>query len=308
MKKILLFASLEMLTYSCIEESEWRGAEPEPATLQPLEIVTKSLTPPSLNLSQVFSEGTELGLFVYSTHTKEVYKQREEYANGKAKAVREKGKIGWRKEPEVWLDAEPATLLAYAPYDEKAGRDARHIPVCIARSAARTPSYMYGQPTPGHKKINNLSPLVWLNMKYALSQIAFHIAREKETLGACAISSVRIGSKGGKSLFFNEGWLDLTTGEITGRPAAEAFTRLQLDKPLSLASGDGVLPGIKVFPTLRKDQPTELEALFTIDGKVYSFLFPQDTHWKKGYTYTYELLFNGNSLELEKVRISDWEP
>lgn len=308
MKRILLFAGLEIGAYGCTTDSEFISAEQVLANTKPLEIVTQSLTPPSLNLSQQFSEGAEIGVFVYSAHTQTIYKQREEYKNVKAKAVEQKGKIGWQKEPEIWVDAEPAEILAYAPYRQEAGRDARRIPVRMAQDAARTLPYMYGTHTPGHKKITNLSPLVWLNMNYALSQITFQIAREKKTSGSCLISSIRIGSAAGKSLLFNEGLLDLATGEITGRPAANTFTRLQLPQPVPLASDYRLLPGIKVFPTPRKTKPKEIEAVFTIDDKVYSFLFPENTRWKKGYTYTYQLLFSGNSLTLKKVTVSEWEP
>lgn len=308
MKKILLFASLEVMAYSCMEEEELRWAEQEPTATQPLEIVTKSLTPPSLNLSQAFAEATELGVFVYSTDTKEVYKQKKEYENVKATAVREKEEIRWRKEPEIWLDAEPATILAYAPYQPETSPDARQIPVRIARDAAQTPSYMYGMPTPGHKKITHLSPIVWLNMKYALSRVVFCLAREKQVSGPCVVSRIGIGPQAGERSGCNEGRLDLTTGEIAVQPSTHPFTQLQLTQAARLTTTFRPFPEIKVFPTLRKINTHEIEAFFTIDGTTYAFLFPENSQWKKGYTYTYQLVFTGNSLRCERITITDWVP
>lgn len=308
MKRVLLFVSLELVVYSCTEDKGSTLAEQEPTKVKSLELITKSLAPPSLNLSQPFSEGTELGIFIYSGRTGATYKQRDEYKNVKAKAVKEKGRISWHKEPEVWLDSEPATVLAYAPYRGIAGLDARRIPVSMAPDAALTPAYMYGMHTLGHKKVNNVSPMVWLNMNYALSQITFRLARQKQVSGACVVSSFQIRNKAGGTLLCREGWLDLHTGRITGLPEADASTRLLLAEPVPVATSYGELPGLKVLPLSRKMNAGEIEALFTIDDKTYVFLFPATIQWKKGYTYTYQLLFNGNSLTFEKMTITRWDP
>lgn len=308
MKRFVFFTCLVIAAYSCALDNVFTPIDKEPVPTKPLEIITKSLTGYSLNFTQAFSEGVEFGLFVYSAQSQKIYKDREEYKNVKAQAIREDGKICWRKEPEVWLDAEPATILAYAPYQKDSEPDARQIPVRISPDATQTAAYMYGTHALGHKKVNHLSPMVLLTMNYALSQIVFRVAGEKQAGGNLFVSRVEIGNEAGGTLLFNEGVLDITTGKITPQPGTDAPTRLRLAKPLRLTGEYQSLPGLKLFPTPRQAEQGEIEALFTINGKTYSFSFPENTRWKKGHMYTYQLFFNGNSLRFEKMDTSDWIP
>lgn len=308
MKRSVLFICLVIAAYSCTDESVFAPVENKGVKTRPLEIITKSLTAYSLNFTQAFSEGMELGLFVYSIQSLNMYEDRQEYKNVKAQAIRTDGKIRWQKEPEVWLDAEPATIWAYAPYQKDMDKDARRIPVKISPDAAQTATYMYGTHALGHKKVNHISPMVLLNMHYALSQIIFCIAGEKQAIDSLLVSSIQIGNKAGGSLLFNEGVLDITTGEVTPQPGTNTPTRLRLTRPVGLTGNYQAFPALKVFPTPRKTKRGEIEALFTIDGKTYSFSFPENIRWKKGYTYTYELFFDGNSLKLEKMKATEWIP
>lgn len=308
MKRFVLFTCLVIAAYSCAVDNVFPPIANEPVPTKPLEIITKAVTGYSLNFTQAFSEGVELGLFVYSAQPHKLYKDREEYKNVKAQAIRADGKICWRKEPEVWLDAEPVTVVAYAPYQKDIAPDARRIPVKISPNAAQTADYMYGTHALGHKKVNQVSPMVLLTMNYALSQIVFRIAGEKQAAGSRLVSSVQIGNKAGGTLLVNEGMLDSTTGEVTPQPGTDTPTRLSLAQPLRLTREYQSLPALKLFPTPRKAKQGEIEALFTIDGKTYSFSFPENTRWKKGHTYTYQLFFNGNSLRFEKMDTSEWIP
>lgn len=308
MKRVVLFAGLVVAAYSCADDQFFTSVENTRTHTQPLEIITKSLTAESLNFTQAFSEGMELGLFVHTAGTEAIYTNKKEYGNVRAKAVREKGKISWRTEPEVRLSHEAATVVAYAPYRSDIDPETRRIPVKIAPDAAQTVAYMYGTHTLGHKKVNNLSPMVWLNMNYALSQIVFRIARHPQVEVPASVSGVQIGNKEGGNLLVNEGLLDLATGEITARTGLSAPTRLHLPEPLLLTPRYQSLPAVKVLPTVRKMKQGEVEALFTIDGKSYALSLPGNIRWKKGYTYTYQLVYNGHFLKFERLTITDWEP
>lgn len=308
MKRAVLFAGLVVAAYSCTDDQFFTSVENTRLHTQPLEIITKSLTAESLNFTQAFSEGMELGLFVHNAGAEAIYTNKKEYRNVRAKAVREKGKICWRTEPEVRLSHEAATVVAYAPYRDDIDPEAPRIPVKIAPDAAQTVAYMYGTHTLGHKKVNNLSPMVLLNMNYALSQIVFRIARHPQAEVPGWVSSVQIGNKGGGNLLVNEGLLDLATGEITARTGLSAPTRLHLTEPLLLTPRYRSLPAVKVLPTVRKMKQGEVEALFTIDGKNYTLSLPGNIRWKKGYTYTYQLVYNGHFLKFERLTITDWKP
>lgn len=308
MKRSVLFVGLVVAAYSCTDDQVFTSVENELSHTQPLEIITKSLTAESLNFTQAFSEGMELGLFVHTAGTEAIYTNKKEYGNIKAKAVREKGKICWHTEPEVWLSRQAATVVAYAPYRNDIDPDALRIPVKIAANAAETVAYMYGTHTLGHKKVNYLSPMVLLNMNYALSQIVFRIARHSQADTPGRVSSVQIGNKGGGNLLAREGLLDLVTGEVTDRTGLSTPTRLHLAQPLLLTTHYQSVPAVKVLPTVRKMKPDEVEALFTIDGKSYALSLPGNIRWKKGYTYTYQLVYDGHFLRFERLTVTDWEP
>ena len=189
--------------------------------------------------------------------------------------------------------------------------NARQIPVKLAPNALETDDYMYGTHAIGQKAVNSTSPLVLLSMNHALSLISFQLNLSKGKTGAFIISSVQIGNKPGGTTLVSEGTLDITTGDIIGSTArsTSASTVLSLTNPVTLINEKYCDPmRLMVIPPSGTIGTGDVETLFTINGETYKFDIPANTQWEKGKKYLYKLSFNGRSLQLRDVSITDWLP
>ena len=146
---------------------------------------------------------------------------------------------------------------------------------------------------------------------HALSLISFQLNLSKGKTGAFIISSVQVGNKPGGTTLVSEGTLDITTGDIIGSTArsTSASTVLSLTNPVTLINEKYCDPmRLMVIPPSGTIGTGDVETLFTINGETYKFDIPANTQWEKGKKYLYKLSFNGRSLQLRDVSITDWLP
>ena len=119
------------------------------------------------------------------------------------------------------------------------------------------------------------------------------------------------GNKPGGTTLVSEGTLDITTGDIIGSTArsTSASTVLSLTNPVTLINEKYCDPmRLMVIPPSGTIGTGDVETLFTINGETYKFDIPANTQWEKGKKYLYKLSFNGRSLQLRDVSITDWLP
>ena len=297
--------------WGCSNDKDFGGLENIGWNEKPLQITTRILTTKSTNFIQEFKEGSMLGLQITSGTVDDLYNGISTYKNVSVKAYRVNGKIRWQQSPEVILDSNEATIYAYYPYQEDINFNARQIPVKLAPNALETDDYMYGTHAIGQKAVNSTSPLVLLSMNHALSLISFQLNLSKGKTGAFIISSVQIGNKPGGTTLVSEGTLDITTGDIIGSTArsTSASTVLSLTNPVTLINEKYCDPmRLMVIPPSGTIGTGDVETLFTINGETYKFDIPANTQWEKGKKYLYKLSFNGRSLQLRDVSITDWLP
>lgn len=311
MRKSVLFTCMILSFWSCSGDKDFGSLENIGWNEKPLQITTRILTTKSTNFIQEFKEGSMLGLQITSGTTDDLYNDVSDYRNVNAKAYKVNGKIQWQQNPEVMLGSEEATIYAYYPYQEDRNLNVRQIPVKLAPNAQETCDYMYGTHAIGQRAVNSTSPLVLLRMNHALSLISFQLSLDKNKAGAFILSAVQVGNKPGGTTLASEGTLDITTGDITGTVSrsTSAFTALSLTNPVILINKKYCDPmQLMVIPTSGKIKTGEVEALFTINGEIYKFNIPANTQWEKGKKYLYKLSFNGRSLQLREVSVTDWSP
>lgn len=311
MRNLVLFTSMILSFWGCSNDKDLGGLENIGWNEKPLQITTRILTTKSTNFIQEFKEGSMLGLQITSGTVDDLYNGISTYKNVSVKAYRVNGKIRWQQSPEVILDSNEATIYAYYPYQEDINFNARQIPVKLAPNALETDDYMYGTHAIGQKAVNSTSPLVLLSMNHALSLISFQLNLSKGKTGAFIISSVQVGNKPGGTTLVSEGTLDITTGDIIGSTArsTSASTVLSLTNPVTLINEKYCDPmRLMVIPPSGTIGTGDVETLFTINGETYKFDIPANTQWEKGKKYLYKLSFNGRSLQLRDVSITDWLP
>lgn len=305
MKPILLIILMAGSILSCTNPPTVRfeNAEPHEKTLQ---IITKILTSHSLNFMQDFPLHSDMGLYIVSEKSGFLYKGNKNYRNIQIEDLSINNKQQWHPLPNVYLDSEPVAVYAYYPYQKQAGLDATRIPVKIEPDAALTRDYMYGIQATGQKAVNNLSPVVLLDMNHALSLLSFQLKITAERGKENFLQAIQIGNKAGGTTLCFRGEMNIKTGKISGCAGTNASTRLKLDSPERLSSEYGKMHSIKIIPDRLVHRSGDVEILFVIDRKTYVYPVPSSTRWRKGYRYFYQLSFDGKNLRLENVAFRKW--
>lgn len=306
MRNLLLFITLIFCLASCSNEGNIAAIESISTKEKPLKIITRILTTKSANFIQEFKDGSEIGLLITRENNGGLYDEDSDYINVKAQANLINNKISWQQTPEVSLNFDPATVYAYYPYQPQMRLSAASIPVKLSSDAAQTPDYMYGTHAVGQKIVNNISPVVILNMNHALSLISFQLNLSEEENKNYQLSAIQVGNKAGGSTLICRGMMDIKNGEITGTAGCKTSTRLNFKEVVTLTKEFCDPKHIRVFPTSKPIAEGDIEALFIINGSTYKYKIPSQTVWKKGHRYLYKLTLSRETLTLKEVSITNW--
>ena len=275
---------------------------------QPLRIITKVLTTKSPNFMQEFTRGSVIGLHVVSESTGNIYDSNPDYKNVRAEAFLVNYKLNWRQSPDIYLNEEPVTVYAYYPYQSQVNFDPENIPVRISPDASLTKDYMYGIQASGQRAVNQISPVVVLNMNHTLSLLSFQLRMTPEAEGCFLLHAIQIGNKAGGTALCFRGKMNIKTGNIGGCAGTNASTRLKLNTPRMLKKIPDEPQQLMVIPTSRIRTDGDVEVLFIINETTFKYKIPANTKWEKGKRYIYNLLFNGKDITLENVSTSEWLP
>lgn len=188
----------------------------------------------------------------------------------------------------IYLDETPATVYAYFPY-AAAVKTGTTIPV---ESTSQT-DYLYGvSTTPASITRKNVD----MRMKHALSVLTFKLRKAADyNEGACSLSKIVIENLTGKNDFKTAGNLNIQTGAITGTSTNGSVT-LTPKTAMTLTDAFQNLSTI-VLPVSETATAT-FQAIFTIDGRQYKFLFPAKTKWEGGTRNNYSLTMTNTGLEI----------
>lgn len=200
-------------------------------------------------------------------------------------------KGNWELSRSVSLDQGPAYVFAAFPYDEYLDQDGKvHVQVPCEET-----DYLYAG---SGNKATETNPTVNLTFKRALTLISFNLKRGNYQ-GKGVISNLDFIAWGMNS----QGILNVMTGEIeelSGSWCDAGFRDLQL-------SDNGwetkKMPSCAIFPCEKSDWST-CRFEFTIDGREYTVLTPDNMVYEPGKHYIFTLEIG--SISNLKVETEDW--
>jgi len=243
------------------------------------EVETSKLLEVSANIATRsvadFTENDSIGLFVQKTDGT-IYNDCDCSQN--AKAIFQSGK--WTVLQNIMIGADTGNVYAYYPYNA-ALADYKNMAVKIETQT----DYLYSEKT----SVVSAQPKANLTMKHAMSLVSFQISRNNYP-GAGLISHIEIAG------IPTTGNWDITSGTIT----AGALNTFSQDCNISLSASPVSIDFITI--------PCNTEgvsAVFTVDGKNYSYKFPSGII-EKGKTYSYSLSLNYTDLLQTGTSVSPW--
>lgn len=222
-----------------------------------------------------FSENDSIGIFVQKTDGK-IYNDCDCSQN--AKAIYESGK--WTILQNIRIGADTGNVFAYYPYSTEVV-DYKNIPVKVETQT----DYLYSDKS----SVNANQPKASLLMKHAMSLVSFQISRNNYP-GTGVVSHIEITGVPGT------GMLDISTGDITSG-TIKSFSH---ECNITLSAAPVTIDFITI--PCSADGVT---AVFTVDGKAYTYKFPPSA-LEKGKTNIYSLSLNYTELLQTGSSVSPW--
>lgn len=243
------------------------------------QIESSSLLEISANVAtksvSAFLENDSIGLFVQKIDGS-IYNNCDCSLN--AKAVYSTGK--WNILQNIRIGADTGSVFAYYPYNAGV-TDYKNIPVTTAAQV----DYLYSDKA----SVIATQPRANLTMKHAMSLVSFQISRNNYP-GTGVISHIEITG------IPTTGMLDVSTGDIS----AGTIKTFSHDCNMALQPAPISIDFIAL--PCNTDGVT---AVFTVDGKTYTYKFPTGA-LEKGKTNTYSLSLNYTELLQTGSSVSPW--
>lgn len=269
-----------------------------------LRIVSRISSSPFLPSSGAFPEKSEIGVFIFPASSEETATNPYPIRQVRAKVVStDRHTIEWSCTPTVFLSSESVVLHAYHPYQPVVSMHPHAIPIAISADAGRTPDYRHGTLTRGHKKIRSGSSLAMLSWKPVLPVLSFEVYTSSATTAPAYLKAIQIRNKAGGKAFCQRAFLDAVSGEITPFFAVPGATTLRLPAPTLLRATESSAYELRVMPVDPLPATGEIEIVFSIDEKTYTYAVPASTSWRKGYRYFYRFVFTGDEIHLHTTGI-----
>lgn len=302
MKQIILFLLTTALLASCLINSSPYSTQDPHASNSVLKLTTHVFSLFPALPEEVFGEGAEIGLFITSTHPDTLGRKEIRFKNVFARAIlKGRSTPEWICTPCVALSSEPVLLYAYSPYQPHVSVHPTAVPIRLSTDARRTPDYLYGSLTKGHKRICSGSPLAMVSMKPALATLSVEVYADKKLTKFPSLHKIQVSNQPGCAVFCQQGSLNLLTGEIRSISSGTGVTALKMSTPTRLDPVFSQRHELKVLPLHRPIKQGEIEILFTLNNQTYRYPVPANTCWEKGCKYVYRFVFTGDRIRLEQM-------
>lgn len=207
------------------------------------------------------------------------------------KAVNQGG--NWTLTPEVRI-AQGTNYFLYAVYPYNAANtNPRAVPVNVNEQV----DVLYSG---NYVPVSYTTHTVTLNMKHALTMMAFNVKKEGYS-GDGLVTSVALSNE---THIATKGTLNISTGAFT---ATEYGVVKGTVNAVAGANGiSGVLPGLWVAPFSTLNTGTTIKAVFTIDGKDYTCELPEVSA-NRGWQYVFHLILTSNGLAVDASATEEYQ-
>ena len=265
---------------------------PDPEVTDLQLIVTRK---GSMLNSSTWSEGNTLGLFLTRGSLAQPYRKEADSCSN----IRARMLAGtWHLTPEhVGLTEDEAVIYAYGPYLRQA--DPYAIPVETESST----DYVYGTHLGTQTMVNMFDRTATLEMKHALSLLDIRVRKNHDFKQQAKLEGIIIESSNDSIKLPVSGTLDISNGRISPTGFG-SYTLDKLSQVLSDEYVDSCAYRLTLMP--RDNMQDEVQMTIIVNGNRLSLPLNQEHDWQQGVINTYNIVFSGDDLRVEKVEITQW--
>lgn len=189
----------------------------------------------------------------------------------------------------IFLNEKPATVYAYYPFSASTTAGTN-----VSIESSSQTDYLYGvSSSPASISKKNVD----IKMNHAMAMLVFKLRKDAAyNEGTGELTKIVVENVSGKNDFKTTGTYNIQTGAVTGTSTNGTIT-------LTPSAGKVILTdqvqslGQIVMP-LSETTGQTVKATFTIDGRQFSFLFPDKTKWSAGFRNNYTLTMKNTGLEI----------
>lgn len=265
---------------------------PDPVDTQLSLIVTRK---GSLLNEKTWSDGNTLGLFLTHGSLSQPYMNLpDSFSNVRARMLAG----SWQLNPErVTLTEDKAVVYAYGPFLREV--DPFAVPV---ETESRT-DYLYGTHLEPQTSVNMYDRTATIEMKHALSLLDIRVRKNHDFKQQAKLDEIVIESANDSIKLPVEGTLDISNGRIT--PTGYGCYALdELAQVLSDEYTDSCAYRMTLLP--RDNQDGQVQMTIVVNGHRLSLPLSREHDWHQGVVNTYNIVFDGHDLRVEKIEIVPW--
>ena len=241
-------------------------------------------------------DGNTLGLFLTQGTLNRPYQNNAElYSNIKAYMY-----AGWwyLTPEEIPLTDKEAVVFAYGPYKKSAD------PFAVPVETASCTDYMFGTHLESQTSVDALSPIATLEMQHALSLMDIHVRKNHNFKSQALLQEITIEAANDSLKLPVKGTMNIMTGKITPDGYGK-YTLDNLNQVLADEYRDSCSYRMTLMP--RDNVKGEVNLTIVVNGNRLSLPLHEDHDWGAGVHNTYNIIFDGTDLRLDKIEINPWK-
>ena len=250
----------------------------------------------SLLSQHTWNDGNTLGLFLTEGVLGRPYLgDKENYSN--VKAYMWAG--SWLLTPQkVQLTEDEAVIYAYSPYIKNV--DPFEVPIETEKNI----DYMVGKHHESQKSVDIYNNTASLEMQHVLSLIQINVRKNHNFKARALLQEIALESASDSRKLPVKGTLDIMTAAVTPNGYG-SYQIANLNQVLPDEYRDSCSYHMMVLP--RENKANEVFLSITVNGNRMSLPLNDENDWKQGVHNTYNVVFDGSDMRMEKVEINPWK-
>lgn len=202
----------------------------------------------------------------------------------------------WRLNPQIILDKDvDAKFYAYCPYTVYLNIDTYEIEV----NSWDNINYMYGS----SNVVNNDNPDAVIEMKSAMATVVFNFTKAKDITTPVIFKNFNLSNYFNSKYLKFQGKMNVFTGDIIAE--VDYSDGLFIRKEMELDYEKPQQVRFYVIPTSFTDKSVILN-IYNSDDVDWRVEIP-GTEWERNKVYTYDIVFDEESLKISGIWVEDWE-
>lgn len=243
-----------------------------------------------------WNDGNTLGVFLTEGNLASPYLgDKDSYYNIKATML---AGTWYLKPEEVLLKEKEAVVYAYSPFFDEVD------PFAVPVVAGNEVDYMFGTHLASQKSVDKDNETATIEMQHALALIDLKVRKNHNFKGQAMLQQICLEAVNDSLKLPVKGTMDIMSGKVTP-DGYGSYCLDNLQQILPDEYRDSCSYKMTVMP--RDNEEDEVQLTIVVNGNRLSMPLDKHNDWLQGVQNTYNIVFDGTDLRIEKIEIAPWQ-